>query len=268
MLFDRKLYFDSVRASLFSGALSQQQVEGQEAILGEWEVQPWAGVDPDTGELTEAMTDVRWLAYMLATAYHETAQTMWPIEEYGKGVGQPYGVKDPYTGQTYYGRGFVQLTWRDNYRHATEQLGLKGDADLEWHADQALEPQIASDVMFLGMADGWFRSDSQGKQTLGRYFSDIADDPYGAREIINGDKHIVPDWANGISIGNLIKDYHGKFLTALKLAASEEAPEPEPMPKPLEIPEIVADVTVRGDVLFTLIVNGVEMWSTEKQAET
>jgi putative chitinase len=264
MLFDRKLYFDSVRASLFSGVLSQQQVEGQEAILGEWEAQPWGPTKP-------AMTDPRWLAYMLATAYHETAATMWPIEEYGKGAGQPYGVEDPQTGQTYYGRGYVQLTWRENYAFATKQLGLKGEADLEWHAEMALDPQIAADIMFIGMAEGWFRTSDGGPETLARYFSNTKDDPYGAREIINGDKHIVPDWANGTSIGNLIKSYHGKFLTALQLATSEEVPEAEPAleAEPLEIPEIVADVTVRGDVLFTLIVNGVEMWSTEKaQVET
>ncbi len=28
---------------------------------------------------------------MLATVYHETAKTMQPIEEYGRGVGRDYG---------------------------------------------------------------------------------------------------------------------------------------------------------------------------------
>jgi hypothetical protein len=226
MNFDRTKYFDSVRASLFAGYMSQQQVEGQEAILGEWEVQPW----------DQEMTDVRWLAYMLATAYHETSKKMWPIEEYGKGASQPYGQMDPQTGQTYFGRGLVQLTWRDNYAFATKQLGLKGDADLEWHAAMALDPQIASDIMFLGMRDGWFRSDTSGAQTLDRYFNDETADSYGAREIINGDKHIVPDWSNGVSIGNLIKSYYSKFLTALNDAATTLPPEPEPEldPEPFE----------------------------------
>jgi len=35
---------------------------------------------------------------------------MQPIEEYGKGKGMKYGSPDPETGQTYYGRGFVQTT--------------------------------------------------------------------------------------------------------------------------------------------------------------
>jgi putative chitinase len=209
--FDRTVYFDSVRASLFAGKMSQQQVSGQEAILGEWEVQPW----------NTPMTDWRWLAYMLATTYHETSQKMWPVEENGKGSGKEYGKKDPETGQTYYGRGYVQLTWRDNYAYATKQLGLKGDADLEWHAEMALEPQIAADIMFRGMFEGWFRSDSNGRQTLGRYFNDSIEDAYGAREIINGDKKTIPGWSNGVSIGNLIKGYYSKFLSALKTSAHE-----------------------------------------------
>jgi hypothetical protein len=98
MNFDRKVYFDCVRASLFSGSMSQDQVEGQEAILGEWELQGQIEGPP--------MTDLRWLAYMLATTFHETSKEMQPIEEYGKGSGQSYGKEDPQTGQTYYGRGF------------------------------------------------------------------------------------------------------------------------------------------------------------------
>ena len=233
VVFDRKTYFDSVRGSLFSGSLSQQQVEGQEAILGEWELPGQSGISTD---------DIRHLAYMLATTYHETAQKMWPIEEYGKGKGQPYGKNDPETGQTYYGRGYVQLTWRENYAKATKQLGLKGDADLEWHAHMALDPQIAADVMFVGMAEGWFRSDAKGAQTLGRYFNSSTDDSYTAREIINGDKSYMPSWSNGVSIGNLIKGYHGKFLDALKVSQKGEI---DPAPEKKVVVNIQADPGVR-----------------------
>lgn len=240
--FDRKIYFDAVRKSLFSGSLSQQQVDGQEAILGEWEVQPWE----------QPLTDVRWLAYMLATTLHETASKMWPVEEYGKGSGMEYGKPDPETGQTYYGRGYVQLTWRDNYRKATVELGLKGDADLEWHAEMALEPQIAADIMFRGMAEGWFRSDGNGRQTLLRYFDADTDDPYGAREIINGDRKTVPDWSNGVSIGNLIAGYHREFLAALE-AAAVTAPLP-----PVPPGEQVIGISVPDGV--RVMVNGNDVW--------
>ena len=241
--FDREKYFDFVRAELFGGKLGQQQVEGQEAILGEWELQ---FVEP-------IMTDGRWLAYMLATTYHETAQEMWPIEEYGKGSGMSYGKVDPETGQTYYGRGYVQLTWRENYAKATEVLGLKGEADLEWNAVMALDPQIAADVMFIGMRDGWFRASSDGKrQTLSRYFNSDTYDPYGAREIINGDKSHVPNWSNGVSIGNLIAGYHEKFLDALMFSA---IPKPEPEP-PSEPSHVDLAISTSGDVSVSVTVNG------------
>jgi putative chitinase len=199
---DRKAYFDVVRLSLFDGRMEQQQVDGQNAILDQWE-KDWS------------KADLRWLAYELATTYHETGKAMWPIEEYGKGQGQSYGKQDPQTGQTYYGRGYVQLTWRDNYRKATVELGLKGKDDLEYHAERALDPSIAADVMFEGMTEGWFRPPNK----LSTYFNATMNDPYEAREIINGDKHVVPSWSGGMSIGNLIARYHRRFLTALEHAS-------------------------------------------------
>ncbi len=68
------------------------------------------------------VTDARWAAYMLATVKHECADTWRPIEEYGKGKGRPYGTPVTVTApdgtqyvNAYYGRGFVQLTWKLNY---------------------------------------------------------------------------------------------------------------------------------------------------------
>jgi len=216
MTFDRDIYFDEVRQKPFGGKLSQEQVDGQNFILAAWEFNP-------------PTDDLRHLAYCLATTMHETASTMLPIEEYGKGKGQPYGQKDNTTGQTYYGRGFVQLTWRDNYRKATEQLDLDGANDLEWHAERALDPSIAANVMFIGMTEGWFRGDKAGKQTLIRYFDEDIDDAYGAREIINGDKHIVPNWSGGVSIGKIIAGYHADFLSALQASVIELEAVPEPL---------------------------------------
>jgi putative chitinase len=239
--FDRKVYFDSVRAELFHGAMSQRQVEGQEAILGEWELQGQAPGPP--------MTDLRFLAYMLATTYHETSQEMWPIEEYGKGAGQEYGEIDPETGQAYYGRGFVQLTWRENYKKATVELGLKEGADLEWHPEMALDPQIAADIMFIGMREGWFRQSSDGRpQTLVRYFNQEVDDPYNAREIINGDKKKVPSWSDGVSVGNLIAGYHDGFFDALQASVTTVA----------DVPTI--EIVTTG--LVRVIINGVIVGET------
>jgi hypothetical protein len=88
--------------------------------------------------------------------------------------------------------------------------------------------------MFEGMERGSFRKG----QKLSRYFNENTDDPYEAREIINGDKKIVPSWSNGVSIGNLIKGYHKKFLSALEEAKAAHTPTPTPEPPP-----VTADVT-------------------------
>src|SRR5215467_14986249 len=138
-MIQRKYFYDSVRGSLFGGSLTQEQVDGMTILLSRGE---------------EEGTDDRHLAYILATTFHETAQTMAPIAEYGKGKGKPYGVPDAQTGQTYYGRGYVQLTWKDNYATQDKKLGLGGA--LVKNADLALDPSIALKVIFGGMYDGDF----------------------------------------------------------------------------------------------------------------
>jgi len=201
-LIDRRVYFDNVRNDPFNGTLTQQQVDGQNAILDRWEI------DPTT-------VDFRWLSYALGTVYHEIASTCWPIEEY-QGAKQSYGKVDPETGQAYYGRGFVQLTHRSNYERATKELHLTGSNDLVYHAAKALDLKIAGDVMFRGMIEGWFRSKDGKPETLPRYFNVTVDDPLNARGIINGDKNTIPNWSGGKSIGKLIEGYHHAFLYALQ----------------------------------------------------
>ena len=73
-------FIDSIRKNFFNGKLSVQQFEGIKAILVKWD--------------ESGFKDLRWLAYMLGTVYHETARTMYPIEEYGKGKGRRYGNKE------------------------------------------------------------------------------------------------------------------------------------------------------------------------------
>ena len=228
-MFVREIYFDAVRKPLFYGTMNQGQVDGQNAILAVW-------------EKYVLNYDVRWLAYMLATTIHETASTMLPVAEYGKGSGQPYGKTDPETGQKYYGRGFVQTTWRDNYRRADLELGLTGDKRCEWDADLQLEPRLAAATMFLGMHQGWFRSKDGAPETLGRHFNDNLDDPNGARNIINGDQNVKPSWGGGLTVPEIISGYHRNFLKALE-AAWEDAPAPKP-PEPEPEPETEDDLEV------------------------
>jgi putative chitinase len=153
---DRKVFFDTVRGSLFKGGLSQPEVNGISAILDEWE--------------KRSLSDLRWLAYMLATTFHETAGTMQPIREFGRGRGTKYGT-------TYYGRGFVQLTWETNYAKASKVVGV----DLVKFPDRALMLPVAATILFDGMINGWFT----GKK-LADYISGATCDYEGARRIING----------------------------------------------------------------------------------
>ncbi|MGV2188748.1 hypothetical protein ACQZ4Q_08030 [Agrobacterium vitis] len=173
---DRAKFFAAVRISLFSGKLSDPQVKGMEAILD--------------GCASQGASDVRWISYMLATAYHETAQTMQPITEYG---GRRYfdkydtGSLAKQLGNTpaadgdgflYRGRGYPQLTGAANYRNADKKLGLGGKLIAD--PDLALQPDIASKIMVLGMTEGWFT----GKK-LSDYFTPSASDWVNARKIIN-----------------------------------------------------------------------------------
>jgi putative chitinase len=189
-MINHDIYFSAVRASLFSGAMKQQQVDGQKIILMYW-------------DLDTPTDDLRWLAYMLATVYHECARKMWPIREIGRGKGKAYGRVDK-NGNVYYGRGFVQLTWKENYDKASAALGLIDDRDLVLHPDLALDSLIATQIMFRGMAEGWFTT-----RKLGHYFNDVEDDAITARRIINNDVS---------KNGKMIAGYHEKFLSALKEA--------------------------------------------------
>lgn len=155
-------FFDAYREQF--GPITQQQVYGLNELI--------ACIEED-----EAMTDKRWVAYMLATTYHETAHTFHPIAEYGKGRGRSYGVPDPTTRQTYYGRGYVQLTWKRNYKLFADELGI----DLVHQPDLAMEPETAYRIMSQGMREGMFTGKS-----LRHYISENGCDFVNARKIING----------------------------------------------------------------------------------
>jgi putative chitinase len=160
-MIDREKFYNKARVKPFVGILHQAQVEGCEVIFREWE--------------KRGLENLRWLAYILGTTYHETAHTMQPIVEFGKGRGHGYGV--PIHGHTYYGRGYVQLTWEYNYK----KLGDILDLDLVNHPDWVLRPSIAVQVMFVGMIHGIFTG-----RKLATYFTTSYTDWVGARKIVNG----------------------------------------------------------------------------------
>jgi putative chitinase len=164
-------FFDRVRGTLYHGYMEQLEVDGINAILSSalW------GDNPDP----------RWIAYALGTTYHETDAQMQPICEYGRGQGHPYGVADPVTGQTYYGRGFVQLTWKNNYETMNTRLHdlgvLKPEDNMVDNAELALRLDVASAVLVDGMMRGEFTG-----MRLDQFFNAHMTDWLHARRIING----------------------------------------------------------------------------------
>lgn len=163
-MINRRFFYDYIRQQLFGGRLKQTQVDGINAILDLWEAE-------------YERQDDRWLAYALGTTHHETDRTFRGIEEYGKGRGRTYGAVDPQTGHAYFGRGFVQLTWRTNYDKMGKFLGI----DLVNRPEKALEAKTAAKILIAGMVRGMFT----GKK-LADYFNARVEDWVQARRIVNG----------------------------------------------------------------------------------
>ena len=164
-------FFASVRP-LF-GTMTKAQVEGIEAKLAAF---------------AAAASPLAYVAYGLATSFHETAQRMQPIPEIGRGRGKPYSKTGKHGGQVPYGRGDVQLTWDGNYEIADNALGLNGALLADFN--RALETVISARVMVRGMTEGWFAGDKVGRHKFARYLpaKGLATSQQftSARRIING----------------------------------------------------------------------------------
>jgi putative chitinase len=146
-------------------------------------------------------------AYMLATAWHETAATMQPVRE-------AFDLSENWRKRNlrywpHYGRGYVQLTWDYNYAKADEECadaGLIEPGAMIADLDLAMRCDIAAFILRRGMDEGWFTSKknstylpASGVATREQYLK--------ARRIINGNDK-----------ADLIEDYAQIFERALRNA--------------------------------------------------
>lgn len=191
MAINRSFFFDHLGGTLYRRGLSRSQVAGHEAVLDAW-------------ESGHAERDDRWLAYILATAFHETGGALQPVTEnlnysaarlltvfpgrftpaearrsarrpqmianrvYAGRLGN--GGEASGDGWRYRGRGLVQITGRANYR----TFGLENDPD------RALEQGLAVRILIEGMIAGLYTG-----RALRDYFHGDEADWVNARKIVN-----------------------------------------------------------------------------------
>jgi putative chitinase len=202
-MMDKGKFYDAVR----SGKLLGPVLEPKE----------FAGVDAILSEALDRKWPVSWTAYALATAYHETAHTMEPVKEFGgpkyytrmyditgtrPTLAKENGNTKPGDGILYCGRGFVQLTWKNNYEKAERLLGIKG---LVANPELARNLNNAAKILGSGMELGWFTGKSMGhylpKATVPATHVQFK----AARRVING-----------VDKDDLIADYAVSFQNYLK----------------------------------------------------
>ena len=228
---NREAFYAFVRQALFGGTLTKGQVTGTDGILDMWAA---------FGD-----GDVRKLAYILATSFHETARRMEAVRETLASTdteamnrlqnawerGQLRTVKTPYWRGGYFGRGHVQLTHRRNYKRMGELLGI----DLVGNPSLALEPQISAKILIIGMMDGMFT----GKK-LADYINRDNADYRQARRVVNG-----------MDRAELIAGHAEKFEAALR--AARTAPSKPRTPEPAPTSQAPKPQSPLGLIVFAII---------------
>jgi peptidoglycan hydrolase-like protein with peptidoglycan-binding domain len=119
------------------------------------------------------------IAYILATAEHESHLGQWMVEldsGYKYEGREDLGNTQPGDGPKYKGRGFVQITGRNNYAQWSQYLNL----DLLENPQKAAEPEVAAKILVGGMKKGSFTG-----HRLQDYINEDKQDFYHARRIIN-----------------------------------------------------------------------------------
>ena len=218
---DKDTFFAFARRAPFGGRLTQQQVDGTNALFDAWD--------------QDGDSDVRKLANVLAQVFHETGGRMVPVRETFAASdatvirrldrawanGEMPQVKTAYWRAGWFGRGPIQVTHEANYVRMGQALGV----DLRANPGLLLQQPWGARSAVVGMMQGLFT----GKK-LADYFNGNTNDPVGARRIVNGtDK------------ASLIAGYHASFLDSLKAAQNggvETIKTPAAIPTALPVAEV------------------------------
>lgn len=196
-------------------------------------------------------------AFVLATAFHETGHVMKPVRETSANsdakakeiltkawrAGKLPWVKADYWSSGYFGRGYVQLTHKANYQKASAELGV----DLTGNPGLALNPDIAAEILVLGMKFGWFTG-----QKLSDHITLNDSDFFDARAIINGDKNKPVVKGQKKLMGELIAEIAIAYNSLLLQAGYgiEKAPAAPVQPVPNIPPPVEAAKPVAPPVGF------------------
>ncbi len=161
---DLKKFFDAIRNDV---NLTTQNVQGTTKVIE---------------YLVKVEENVQQAAYILATAWWETGQTMMPVKE-------AYWLSEDWRKKNlryypYYGRGYVQLTWDYNYKKASDYFKV----DFVKKPDLVMDVQYALPILIVGMNEGWFtgkKLDSYIDKTDETDSEDYSEYK-NARRIVNG----------------------------------------------------------------------------------
>lgn len=161
--------------------------------------------------LRQGVTDKAQIAYILATAKHESGDFIY-LEEIASGEAyegrEDLGNTQPGDGVRFKGRGLVQLTGRRNYQLYSELLGQDFIANPAGMAS----PNVALFTLVDGMKNGRYTT-----VALGEYVGGGRQDFIGARAVVNGS-----DRAD--LIAGYAQDYLGQVDALIAASGTEQKP--------------------------------------------
>lgn len=172
--------------------------------------------------IENGVTHPRQVAYILATAQHETRDFTAPEEDFGRQQARRLGYRG---GEEYFGRGYVHLTHKDNYERMDRLLGLNGA--LVRDPDLAKDPEVAARIMVVGMRDGAFTG-----RRLDRYIDADTNDLYNARRTVNGVTSSKPWSVRAAHECERYANAWEEWVPALVTAARGEGVVPQPSAHP------------------------------------